>query len=609
MVRVHGATLVMIILSAGLASQWLAWRLGLPAIVVLIASGIVLGPLTGVIEITLPRPELAELIGLGVAIILFEGGMALKLAEWRSVGHGIGRLTLPAPLIAWVLGSGAAHYIAGLEWAVSWVLGGILVVTGPTVIMPLIRQARLNHESASLLKWEGIVNDPIGVLIAVLAFQYFTIEGGSVAGTIASLGAALAAAAVLGGGGGLLTGELFRRGWVPEHLKPPILTVVVLAVYWVSNLVQHEAGLLSVTAMGVLFGNMRLVERESLRHFKENLTVVLLSVLFIVIPATLDVAHFALLDWRAAAFIAAILVLVRPLAIALSTIGAPMRGRDRILLGWIAPRGIVAAATASVFGPRLADQGFAGAEILLPIVFVIILVTVLAHGLTIGPLTRRLDLATHTANGLLIVGANPWTRRLARTLERLDVEVLVADGDHENLQPLRDYGVEVFYGEILSEDAEHELDTRHLSHLLAATSNPFYDALVCTAWGSSFGLHRAFQLAPHADATQVTKRLALQRRGHIAFHPVASFETLHDRLDSGWAIQVARLAEPDDLEALERRLGKEGRDWLLLAGLSPGGEFRLHASDHAVLPRVGWTIVYFAPEAQERGAREASVSA
>ena len=599
MVRVQGAALVLIILCAGLVSQWLAWRVRLPAIVVLIAAGIVLGPLTGVIEITLPRQDLAELIGLGVAIILFEGGMALKLGEWRRVGHGIGRLTLPAPLLAWVLGSFAAHYIAGLEWAVSWVLGGILVVTGPTVIMPLIRQARLNHESASLLKWEGIVNDPVGVLIAVLAFQYFTIEGGSAAGTAASLGAALAAAAVLGGGGGWLTGEVFRRGWVPEHLKPPILTVVVLAVYWVSNLVQHEAGLLSVTVMGVLFGNMKLVERESLRHFKENLTVVLLSVLFIVIPATLDVSHFALLDWRAAAFIAAILVLVRPLAIAFSTIGAPMRVEDRILLGWIAPRGIVAAATASIFGPGLADQGFAGAEILLPIVFVIILVTVLAHGLTIGPLTRRLDLATHATNGLLIVGANPWTRRLARALEGLEVEVLVADGAHENLQPLRNDGIEVFYGEILSEDAEHELDTRHLSHMLAATSNPFYNALVCTTWGSSFGLHRTFQLAPDAESSQATKRLTLQRRGHIAFDPVASFEALHERLERGWAIQATQLTDADDLAALERRLGEEGRDWLLLAGLSPVGAFRLHSSDHALPLGIGRTIVYFAPEAPE----------
>ena len=277
----HAATLLLIVLAAGLASQWLAALLKMPAIVVLIASGLLLGPVSGVIHISLSQAELTELIGLGVAIILFEGGMDLKLGEFRRVGHGIGRLTIVAPPLAWLLGTLAAHFLAGLSWPVSAVLGAILVVTGPTVILPLLRQARLNKESASLLKWEAIVNDPVGVLLAVLTFQFFTISGGGWAATLTGLGAAIGAAAVLGGLGGWATGWLYRRGAVPEHLKPPILMVLMLAVYWLSNLVQHEAGLLSVTVMGVVLGNVELVERESLQRFKANLTVVLLSVLFI----------------------------------------------------------------------------------------------------------------------------------------------------------------------------------------------------------------------------------------------------------------------------------------------------------------------------------------
>ncbi|HAW93787.1 TPA: sodium:proton exchanger, partial [Candidatus Azambacteria bacterium] len=214
----HTATLLLIMLSAGLASQWLAWRIRIPAIVILIATGLILGPVTGVITLAMSQTELTELIGMGVAIILFEGGMDLKLGEFRRVGHGIGRLTIVAPPLAWVFGAAAAHYVAGLSWPVSWVLGAILVVTGPTVILPLLQQARLNRESSSLLKWEGIVNDPVGVLLAVLTFQYFTLAGSDWSQVATGLGTAIAVAAVLGGAGGWLTGWLYRRGAVPANL-------------------------------------------------------------------------------------------------------------------------------------------------------------------------------------------------------------------------------------------------------------------------------------------------------------------------------------------------------------------------------------------------------
>jgi len=312
----HIATLLLIMLSAGLASQWLAWRLRLPAIVVLITSGLLLGPVSGVIDLALSQTELTELIGLGVAIILFEGAMDLKLGEFKRVGHGVGRLTILGPVLAWISGTLAAHFVAGLSWPVAWVLGAILVVTGPTVIVPLLRQARLNKESAALLKWEGVVNDPVGVLLAVLTFQYFTLAETGWAQVATGLGSAIAVAALLGGLGGWFTGWLYRRGAVPPHLKAPLLMVLVLAAYWASNLIQHEAGLLTVTVMGVVIGNMQLVEREPLRQFKENLTIVLLSVLFIVIPSQLKFSQLELLNWQVAVFVLVVLLLVRPLTIA-----------------------------------------------------------------------------------------------------------------------------------------------------------------------------------------------------------------------------------------------------------------------------------------------------
>jgi len=597
---VHAATSLLIILAAGLLSQWLAWRIGLPAIVVLIAAGLALGPVTGTIALGIPQGELTELIGLGVAIILFEGGMDLKLAEFRRVGKGVGRLTLAAPPIAWLLGSLAGYLVGGLSWPVAVVLGAILVVTGPTVILPLLRQARLNKESASLLKWEGIVNDPVGVLLAVLSFQYFTIGGGW-SQTAAGVGAAIGAAAVLGGAGGWLVGSVYRRGQVPEHLKAPVLTALVLIVYWASNLVQHEAGLLSVTLMGLVIGNMQLVEREALQRFKEHLTVVLLSVLFIVIPSQLQAGQLALLGWRTLAFVLAILFAVRPASILLATIGAPIRREDRLLLAWIAPRGIVAAATAGIFGPELVAAGYDDAAMLLPVTFAVIITTVLAHGLTIAPLGRRLGLASHAGNGLLIVGATPWTRALGAALKELEIDVLMVDGAYHRLRDARMAGLDTYYGEILSEHAEHTLETQHLSHVLCATENDFYNALVCKAVGPQFGRHRTFQLATPRSSGEELWHLTLQQRGYFAFDPGASFDVLHQRLAEGWTVQATRLSAQFGWAELTDRLGAPLEQWILLGALTPAGAFRLYSKEQHFKLAAGWTAIYFAPGRSREG--------
>lgn len=590
----HLATLVLVILSAGLASQWLAWRLRLPGIVVLITTGLLLGPITGIINLTLNQTEFTELIGLGVAIILFEGGMNLKFGEFRRVGAGVSRLTILGPPLSWLLGALAAHYILGLGWPVSSVLGAILVVTGPTVITPLLRQARLNKESASLLKWEGIVNDPIGVLFAVLTFQYFTLEDSSWFGIFMGLGKAAFSAGVLGGIGGWITGWLYRRGSVPEHLKAPMLMVLVLVAYWLSNMIQHEAGLLTVTVMGLVIGNMHLVEREPLREFKENLTTVLLAILFVVIPSQLKLSQLELItSWEVLIFVIVVLLAVRPLSIYLATLGANIRKQDKLLLAWVAPRGIVAAATASIFGPALVRSGYNGAEVLLPLCFLIILVTVVAHGLTLAPLAKKLELAAEQKNGLLIVGASKWTHALATELQRLEVQVLVVDGSYHRLKPIRMDGIETYYGEVLSEHAEHELEHEHLSFLLCATDNHYYSALVCKALGHEFGHHRTFQLAPHKESNIEQRRLTLQQRGYFAFEPPTDFQTLHEKLDLGWEIQSTQLTDDFSMKELQKRLGEMGEDWILLGSLSPKHEFQLYSNEQPFTTDSGWTMLYF----------------
>lgn len=600
----HAATIVLMILAAGLASQWVAWLLRLPGIVILIATGLVLGPITGLLDPQTPSEQLTELIGLGVAIILFEGGMDLKLGELKKAGRGVGRLVILGVPITWALTAAAAHWIIGLSWPVALVLGAILVVTGPTVIQPILRFARLNDESASLLKWEGIANDPIGVLLAVLTFQYFTISGEGFSDTVVALGGAIAAALVLGGGGGWLIGKLYLRGGVPEHLKPPLLMVFVLMVYTASNQIQHEAGLLSVTVMGVVLGNVRMSGREDLQRFKENLTVVLVSVLFIVITARLDLEQLFLLDLRAIIMIVAVLFLIRPLAVFLSTIGARMRQADRVLLGWVAPRGIVAAATAGLFGPAMVAAGYDDARIMLPLVFAVIMATVVLHGVTMGALGRKLGLAAPDDNGVLIVGASPWTFELAKALKALDVEVLLVDGVYRRLKPARMEDIDVYYGEILSEHAEHTLETHHLGHVLAATPNDFYNALVCNALGPEFGRHRSFQLPTDEEASKESRRLHADQRGHLAFGEGCSYRWLQERLDEGWVIQRTRISEAFSMEQATGKLGEPGTDWLLLGAVSPDGRPKLFSDELPFEPEENRQILYFAPKDAVKGKSE-----
>jgi len=333
---------------------------------------------------------------------------------------------------------------------------------------------------------------------------------------------------------------------------------------------------------------------------------VLVSVLFIVITARLEFDQLLLLDWRSAALIAIAVFVIRPLAVALATMRAGMQTADRLLLGWIAPRGIVAAATAGLFGPAMVAAGYADARILLPLVFAVIIATVLLHGLSLGPLARRLDLAADDDNGVLIIGASPWSLALAKVLKDLDIEVLMVDGVYHRLKTVRMEGIDVYYGEILSEHAEHTLETHHLGHLLCATPNDFYNALVCNALGPEFGRHRAFQLPTAEQASKESRRLTADQRGHLAFGENCDYDWLQQRLDEGWVIQRTRLSKAFSMDDATGKLGAHGEDWLLLGAVSPGNRPRLYTEELPFEPEPDWQVLYFAPESgsEESGSEE-----
>lgn len=596
------------VVALGVAAQWVAWRLRLPAIVLLAGSGLIVGPGLGWIN---PSAELGDLlrpvISLCVAIILFEGGLSLRLAELKEAARGVQRLVYLGAPFGWAAATLCAHYIGGLDWAVSLVFGAIMVVTGPTVIMPLLRQSALNRRTASYLKWEGIVNDPIGALLAVLVFQFFVFsgEGSGLAEVMQGVGLAITSGLVFGGLGGWLTGRAFRAGMVPEYLKSPVMLGLVLVVYEASNLMQHEAGLLAVTIMGIVVANMNLPGIGDMKRFKEYITIMLVSVVFVLLTADLNVESLTSIGWRGAALIAAIMVIARPAAIMLATIGAKMEFRERLLLSWIAPRGIVAAATAGVMGPRLVDAGY-DADVLLPLVFAVIFATVFAHGLSLNWLAGRLGLSSRHRDSVVIVGASPWTIELARTLQGLKVNVLVSDSSWHNLRAARLAGVPVFYGDILSEFAEESVELAHVRTVLAATSNDAYNALVCTQIAPEVGQRHVFQLPMGTETEDDPKAIARPRRGNVAFGKDAVFERLWRLYVRGWGFYKTKLSENYSYSDF---LSERPEDAMQVILLDSDGDVDLFSVQHELEPKPGDTIVYFAAGKPKKAAAEGDADA
>ena len=599
----HAETLLVLVAAAGITAQWLAWRTRLPAIVLLLAAGMVLGPVLGWLRPSADLgPLLEPVIKLGVAVILFDGGLNLRLHELKSAAAGVRRLVFPGAPIAWLLGSGAAHLLGGLSWPVALIFGAITVVTGPTVILPLLRQARLTRRPASFLKWEGILNDPLGALLAVLIYQYYVSAGSGpdLAGQLADMALAVAGAGALGAGAGWLLADLFRRGQVPEYLKPPVILAAVLAAYAVANLLQAEAGLVATTVMGMVLGNRRLPSIDELRRFKEYISILLVSAVFLLLTADVDLSLLAGLDARHALLLAAIVFLARPLTVWLATLGGAMHWRERLLVGWIAPRGVVAAAVAGVFAPELAAIGYEDAGLLVPLVFALIIATVVLHGLSIAPLARVLGLAAGRRQGLLIVGASPWTVALAQALRALEVEVLLADADWYRLRPARLAGIPVYFGEILSESAEENLELHAMGYLLAATDNDAYNALVCTRFAPELQRARVFQLPLGEGGGEDPRALVRSLRGNIALDGETGYDELLRRHFQGWTFQKTQLTESYGYADLARDLDPAALPVLRVRGEHKELLFKTAAGPWE--PQPGDTVVVYVPPRRTAGA-------
>ena len=570
----------------GIGAQWLAWRLQRPAIVLMAIAGLIFGPLLGwLLTFNLAEPirnglemfwldpvnDFGDLyrpmIGIAVAIILFEGGLNLRFKDLGDAAHAVGRMVFIAAPIAWVLGTMAAHHIAGLPMNIAVMVGGLFVVTGPTVIMPLLRQAHLKSRPANILKWEGIVNDPLGALFAVGGYEFirFSLTEASMVFVFGKL----IFAAVLGTVVGILSGWglawAFRRGYIPEYLKAPVVLAWVLAIYVLANTIADETGLLAVTALGMTMANTKFASMVEMRRFKENIAIILVSGVFVILTATLtpDVLQAFVSDWRIILFVMAMIFVVRPVAVMISTLWSGISWREAALISWIAPRGVVAVAVAGLFAAELQALGLEEGKMFVPLAFALVFATVTLAGFTIGPLAKMLGLAQGGGNGVLIVGANPWSLGLAKALKAMDVGVLVADTNWRRLRGARLEGHATFYGEVLSENADHRLDHSAFNHLIAATPNDAYNALVCVEFAPELGRHRVFQVAGQDKDDSDGDSIAFTARGRTLSSRGRSFDALTRDWWSGWRFRSTNISEEYTLDQLLEDRG-EDIDFLLL---------------------------------------------
>jgi len=578
----------------GIGSQWLAWRLKLPSILLLLGIGFVAGPVMHLID---PDKMLGDLllpfVSVAVSLILFEGGLTLKFSELKDIGHVVRNLVTIGGLVTFAGATVSAIYFLGWNTGLAAVFGAIVVVTGPTVVGPLLRLVKPTKQVATVLKWEGIVIDPVGAVLALLVFE--AVRAGHGLGgllgaeSLKGFGKPLLVGSTLGVLGGESLREAFKRYWVPDFLQSPLSLMAVVGLFTLSNHFQHESGLLTVTLMGVWLANQKTVDISDIVEFKENLRVLLISFLFVLLAARIQFDDLVRLRMAGAlGFLAAMLFLVRPLSVFLSCPGSRLSGREKLFLSWMAPRGIVAAAVASIFSIRLADAGLERAEELVPVTFFFIIGTVAIYGLTAVPVARALGVSFPDPQGILFVGATPLARMIGRVLQQEGVPVLLMDTNRANLMSARMEELPTHYGNALSEHALEHLELIGIGRMLAVTPNPEVNSLAAQHFSEMFGRSEVYRLAAETGFGQKGGRFEAALKGRVLFSENGSHSELSCRVSAGATVKKTLLTEQFDFAKFRERYGE---DSLPLLVIGPKGEVKVFTANQPPQPASGWTLV------------------
>ena len=500
------------IIILGIIAQWVAWRLKLPAILPLILIGLLVGPIATLFtedgekliqpiwngEVGLfPGDGLYYFVSLAISIILFEGGLTLKRSEISNVGPVITKLITLGTLVTFIGAGIAAHFIFDLSWQISFLFSALIIVTGPTVITPILRNIPLKKDISAILKWEGILIDPIGALVAVLVFEFISVgEGqGYTKTALIEFGKIILFGSTFGFTFAHALAFAIKKNFIPHYLLNVVSLSVVLLVFVESDIFAHESGLLAVVVMGMVMGNLNLPNIKELLNFKESLSVLLISILFILLAANINISDLELIyNWNMAFLFLAIVFIIRPLGVFLSTRGSNLQLNEKTFIGWVGPRGIVAAGIASLFGSKLVIKGEPGAEYITPLVFMIVLGTVLLNATTARLFARWVGVFLKHSEGILIIGASDASRLIGKYLKDNNRHVVLIDNNETNIEKCEKMGLEAMVANIYSDTLTDNIELNDVGYLMALTGNSEINKYAINKFNKQFGENGSFRL-------------------------------------------------------------------------------------------------------------------
>ncbi|MET6989470.1 cation:proton antiporter [Sediminicola arcticus] len=500
------------IIILGILAQWVAWRLKLPAILPLILIGLFVGPVSTLLTENgekwiepiwngekglFPGDGLYYFVSLAISIILFEGGLTLRRSEIANVGPVITKLITLGSLVTFFGAGISAHFIFGLSWQISFLISGLIIVTGPTVITPILRNIPLKKDVSAVLKWEGILIDPIGALVAVLVFEFISVgEGEAYTQTaLVEFGKILLFGTTFGFTFAHALAFAIKKNFIPHYLLNVVSLSVVLLVFVESDIFAHESGLLAVVVMGLVMGNINLPNLKELLYFKESLSVLLISILFIVLAANINLQELELIfNWQMVVLLAIIVFVIRPLGVFLSSAGSDLNFKEKLFISWVGPRGIVAAGIASLFGSKLLANGEPGAEYITPVVFTVVLGTVLLNATTARLFAKLVGVFLTKSEGILIIGASKASRLIAGYLQKNQRHVVLIDNNQSNVEKAKKMGLEAMTANIYSDSLTDNIELNDMGYLMALTGNSDINMFAIKKFKDQFGENGSFRL-------------------------------------------------------------------------------------------------------------------
>jgi NhaP-type Na+/H+ or K+/H+ antiporter len=535
----------------GILAQWVAWKTKTPAILPLILIGLFVGPFSTLIshdgtkwlepiwngeEGVFPGESLFYFVSLAIAVILFEGGLTLRRGEVGNIGPVIVKL-ISVGVVVTFFGAGlAAHFIYGFSWQISFLFSSLIIVTGPTVIAPILRNIPLKTHVSSILKWEGILIDPIGALIAVLMYEFIRVEGGQdfTITALTEFGKIILFGFTFGFTFAHILALLIKRNVIPHYLLNVFTLATVLGVFVLADTFAHESGLLAVVVMGMVMGNKNLPNIKELLYFKESLSVLLISILFILLAANIEISDLLLIyNWKAAMLFGAVVFIVRPIGVILSSLGSNLKANEIAFISWVGPRGIVAAGIASLFGLKLAREGVPGAEYITPLVFMVVLLSVLLNATTARIFAKLVGVFVKDAEGILIIGASSVSRLIGKYLQDNNRHVVLMDNNGDNVMKAKDLGLDAISGSVYEDDLFNNVELNDVGYLMAMTGNSDINKTAINKFTNQYGEKGSFRLISSDEMndpeTNPSEGLFSHTDDYIKLTEVArSYPTIHE---------------------------------------------------------------------------------